>query len=354
MEYSIISFTEKGIGLSEKLAKELIGEAVFLFTKCSRQKETYLYPVAWVKERISEWTGEQMRKRRVLIFVGACGIAVRAIAPWVNDKLFDSPVIVIDEKGEYVIPILSGHMGGANENALFLAKKLGAKPVITTATDLNGKFAVDIFAKKNELAIVNKEGIAKVSAKVLAEETLRISIEPGHLFDENELPEYLQLISYPPKQSVDIVITSENGEFDTKLLLKPREYAIGMGCRKGKESEQIEAFISKHLKALKIVPSQVFILASIVQKKEEAGLISWSRKENIPFLTYTAEQLQEVQKSVHASAFVKDKVGVDNVCERAALRACGEGAKLIGEKCAEEGMTLAIAKRDWSVTFDEA
>lgn len=106
-----------------------------------------------------------MAARHALIFIGACGIAVRAIAPWIMDKLHDSPVLVADEMGKYVIPLLSGHVGGANELAVRLAGALGAIPVITTATDLHDSFAVDIFAKRNDLRICNREGIAKVSAK---------------------------------------------------------------------------------------------------------------------------------------------------------------------------------------------
>lgn len=102
-----------------------------------------------------------MSEKKALIFIGACGIAVRAIASSVNNKLKDSPVIVIDELGKFVIPILSGHVGGANELTVLLAAMMNATPVITTATDINNKFAVDVFAKKCRLAIVNKDGIAE-------------------------------------------------------------------------------------------------------------------------------------------------------------------------------------------------
>lgn len=118
-----------------------------------------------VQESVSVWAGEQMAAHHALVFVGACGIAVRAIAPWITDKLHDSPVLVMDEQGQYVIPLLSGHVGGANELAVRLAGELGAVPVITTATDLHGSFAVDLFAKRNDLWIHNREGIARVSAK---------------------------------------------------------------------------------------------------------------------------------------------------------------------------------------------
>ena len=112
----------------------------------------------FVRESIGEWTEKQMGKNHGLLFIGACGIAVRAIAPQLVDKLQDSPVLVMDEQGRFVIPLLCGHVGGANELARLLSQVSGACPVITTATDIWKKFAVDLIAKKNHLYIENKEG----------------------------------------------------------------------------------------------------------------------------------------------------------------------------------------------------
>ena len=361
MKLSIISFTGTGISLSEKLAKELDDVEVTLFTKCSltmkedretriEERETH---IALVDQSIREWAKKQMDDRNGLLFIGACGIAVRAVAPYLTDKLNDSPVLVMDEKGAYVIPMLSGHMGGANELALQIAQTIGAVPVITTATDLNKKFAVDLFAKKNKLTIVNKEGIAKISSKVLAGEELTISIEPGHLKKESGLPDGVHLVPYPPVQQVDIVVTSEDGELNAIILLKPKEYAIGMGCKRGKEANDIEDFIQHSINELGISSIQLIALSSIEQKRNEQGFLIWSRKANIPFLTFTAEELQEVIGSFHESDFVKDTVGVGNVCERAALKVCEPDGKLVYEKHEENGMTIAIAKRNWSVIFDE-
>ena len=98
---------------------------------------------------------------------------------------------------------------------------------------------------------------------------------------------------------------------------------------------------------------QVYAMASIDRKKDEEGLLRISQREGIPFLTYSAEELERVTGSLHESEFVKKTVGVSNVCERAALYACGEEGRLVYEKHAEDGMTIAVAKRKWSVSFDE-
>lgn len=350
MRISIISFTENGKKLSEKIAAIMTDEECVLYTKAAVLSEDK--NVIFVTKNICAWAGEQMQEKNVLLFIGACGIAVRAIAPHLTDKLHDSPVLVLDEKGTYVIPILSGHMGGANAFAEELAEKIGAVAVITTATDIQNKFAVDLFAKKNGIFITDKDGIAKVSSKVLAGAQVCMAIEPGHLCENAKLPEGLRLTDYPPTQKVDVIVTSSEELFDAVLVLKPKEYVIGMGCKKGKEAAKIEEFILRSINQLKIPESQIFALASIEQKKEEAGFLSFSARRNLPFLTYTAEELEKVEGTFAESAFVKATVGVSNVCERAALKAAGKNGKLIYKKHAEDGMTIAIAKREWSVKFE--
>lgn len=397
MRLSIISFTNNGIQLSRMVAEKLRECEIepFLFTKYScfseaanekkdadsardtLQTEAQVQPVT---ESLTEWTMLQMQEKNALLFIGACGIAVRAIAPCLVNKLEDSPVLVLDEMGAHIIPVLAGHVGGGNELALLLAKKIGAEPVITTATDLHRKFAVDLFAKKNHLHIENKDGIAKVSAKVLAGKEITMSIEEGHFIHKEKIPEGIRLMPWPPAEGVDILITSKrkkaalNENKRASIVLHPKEYVIGMGCKKGKEADKIEALIKKTLKETGIEKEQVYALASIDVKSKEEGLLAWSRKERIPFLTFSAEELGQVEGSFTGSDFVKEQVGVDNVCERAALAACGawcekagleacglqnkEAAKiqpaLVYKKHAEDGMTIAVAKREWSVAFDEA
>lgn len=353
MSLAVISFTKKGTELSKRLAGKWDGEEILLFTKCSDREDGGEDTVCFTSQSVSSWAGEQMGAGNSLLFIGACGIAVRAVAPHITDKLHDSPVLVMDERGAYVIPILSGHMGGANELAVRLSEWTGAVPVITTATDINGKFAVDLFAKRNGLHIENKEGIARVSARALAGEKLTFSVETGHFGEEKGIPAGLCLVPYPPRQPVDIVITSEKRQLDAAIFLRPREYALGMGCKRGKEAEKIETLISRSLEEAGISVTQLLALASVEQKRDEEGLLSWSRKERVPFITYTAAELQAVEGKFCGSCFVKEKVGVDNVCERAALKACGPDGRLVRKKHAEDGMTIAIAKREWRVTFDE-
>ena len=384
MKLAIISFTENGIKLSQTVAKSLSRRKVTLYTKCSRYTAEDL-KVQRVKESLQVWTAQRMAEGDALLFIGACGIAVRAIAPNLTNKLHDVPVLVMDEEGQYVIPILSGHVGGANELARELADLIDARPVITTATDVQKKFAVDLFAKRNHLEIMNKDGIAKVSTRALAGEQLTIAVrvqniefchpkfcevrEEDFTEAENQLLREasmhkqdqeacgveppLRLVPYVKDQPVDIVVSEMQDNKNALIWLRPKRYVVGMGCRKNKDTEELLAFYQETLEQAMVEPGEVYALASIDKKKDEPGLLAISERMRIPFFTYTAEELNRVGACVHSSEFVKAQVGVDNVCERAAFAGCGVSGWLIYEKHAFDGMTIAIAERNWSVILDE-
>ena len=384
MKLAIISFTENGIKLSQTVAKRLSGRKVMLYTKCSRYTAEDL-KVQRVKESLQVWTAQRMAEGDALLFIGACGIAVRAIAPNLTDKLYDVPVLVMDEEGQYVIPILSGHVGGANELARDLADLIDARPVITTATDVQKKFAVDLFAKRNHLEIMNKDGIAKVSAKALAGRQLTIAVraqniecyhpkfcevrEEDFTEAENQLLQEasmhkhdwevcgveppLRLVPYVKNQQIDIVVSETPDNKNALIWLRPKRYVVGMGCRKNKDTEELLGFYQETLEQAMVELGEVYALASIDKKRDEPGLLAISERMRIPFFTYTAEELNRVGACVHSSEFVKAQVGVDNVCERAALAGCEANGTLIYEKQAFDGMTIAIAERNWSVILDE-
>ena len=167
-----ICFSDKGRALIEKLntAAETAGiEKVqpYICMDGGKRKSR-----GFTEVTLDDFTRTGFEKRRPLIFVGATGIAVRAISGYVRDKMIDTPVIVIDDNGTFVIPLLSGHAGGANKLAVTVAALLDAVPVITTSTDVNSAFSADVFAAENHLTIRNREGIKKVSAKAISEDRI--------------------------------------------------------------------------------------------------------------------------------------------------------------------------------------
>lgn len=364
MRLAVISFTRTGYELSEKLKNCMPEYSIELFVKCSaiqNEVDASAGDVMYLEGSIEDWAKEQFQKKNALLFLGAAGIAVRAIASCVDNKLSDSPVLVMDEQGRYVIPLLSGHVGGANELAVTIAKRLEAVPVITTATDLRHEFAVDLFAKRNGLSIVNQEGIAKVSAKVLEGEPVTMAVPAEHL-PEEALPE--GALSEERLQgehlereglSADVWIGADSTRQGTALLyLEPKEYVIGIGCKKGKDAGELLAFVKDCLAEHHIAMHQVAYIASVDVKKEEEGIRKLAEAFQVPFLTFSPEELNQVEGEFQESDFVKDTVGVGNVCERAALAACEHGGVLVQKKKALQGMTAAIAKRKWRIEFYEA
>lgn len=331
----IAAFTEQGKKTAYRTGEIFSDEQVSYFDKES--------------DNLSEWTRQGFLEKEVIIFVGAMGIAVRKIAPFIESKLTDSPVIVVDELGKFVIPVLSGHVGGANEIAERIAVQIGATPVITTATDINDKFAVDVFAVKHRLKIVNKGGIKLISAKILSDEKITVCLESGYeswlgeLSDiRSKFPEGTEFVQYPPENQIDVLITTdENSKYEAKLMLAPKMLVLGMGCKKDKEVEAIEELVTE----CQIDLENVYALASIDIKKNEVGLRQFASRHKLDFITFSRDELLAVPGDFSGSEFVMQTVGVDNVCERAALAGAGPNSVLIMNKTSKNGVTAAVAHR---------
>ena len=334
---------------------------VCAFTKQGRQTTEKLIEkmpslhLKWREdEPLQEWTGEAFADHQPILFVGACGIAVRAIAPFVQDKLTDSPVLVMDEKGKHIIPLLSGHIGGANELACRLAEATGAEPVLTTATDVNHIFAVDVFAKKNGLRIENRDGIRYISDKLLRGQQVSVQLDEAFSFQisEAELPEGLVLYEGRTRSdlSPDLVISTMQNKIrkhnevrkNTEVLyLTAKPYVLGIGCKKGKSLTELRNFVEHHVTEEQ--RRDCYAIASIDLKAEEVGLQELAQYYGIPLITYSSEVLSQVEGSFSESDFVKETTGVGSVCERAAV--CLGKGRLLQRKIAEDGMTLAVAER---------
>lgn len=311
-----------------------------------------------------DWVSYYWDKAGEILFIGAAGIAVRLIAPCLQDKMKDPAVVVMDEKGTFAIPILSGHVGGANELALLLAEELGSIPVLTTATDVQNKFAVDVFAKKQSLLFSDRVLAKEISAGILRGEKIGFYAECPV---KGNLPEGLenctreeQLKKFPlgiaVVQSPDGHKWKDPGgkeEGSSKILsLYPANLTLGAGCKKGKSSEDLKAFFERQLKILGLRKEQVEKIGSIDRKAEEEGLLDLADQWNVPFETWPEEVLGKIESVSKESGFVRQVTGIGNVCERAAIQGSQNG-RLLLEKTAENGMTLAVAAKDWSVTFDE-
>lgn len=289
-------------------------------------------------------------------FIGAAGIAVRSIAPFVKDKFTDSAVLVLDEKGHYVIPLLSGHMGGAVRMADETAELIRAEAVHTTATDVQKKFAVDVFAERNNLSITDRQTAKEISAAVLEGEKIAFCPEYQGCRIEGAVPDELVLCGSreeAAKFRYRIIVADEiSGEKkDGALLLRPRNVTAGIGCRRGISGELLKKGLESILEENGLKPDQLECAASIDLKKEEPAILALTEEYRIPFVTYPAEKLREIMAVTSSSSFVEQTTGVDNVCERAALTCCPEGELICGKRV-RDSMTAALVRRPVILKMD--
>ena len=312
MDISIICFSLTGFQTALKLQEGLNAQGYHteLYKKSKYLEDS-------VTESTGNWTAEHFQKDDGMIFVGACGIAVRSIAPQVASKKSDPAVLVVDECGQFVISLLSGHLGGANALTLETAEILEAQPIVTTATDLHKRFAVDVFAKKNGCEIFFMKAAKEVSAALLAGESVGFYSEFPF---EGSLPE-----GTAPEIGVAVTIHPSCLPFAFTTQVVPPAVTLGMGCRKNKETEVILREAENCLREADIYRQAVGNLASISLKKDEPGLNALAEEWKIPFITYTEEELKEVEGEFTPSAFVRTITGVENVCERSAVLASGNG-----------------------------
>ncbi len=343
MRVDIYAFSVNGAKLCDKLTENLSCHEVNAYVP-----EKYIHFASRVKlreENLYKAAEHSFKNADCIIFVSAVGIAVRAIAPFVKSKKTDPAVICMDERGINVISLLSGHIGGANKLTMKIAEIVGGNPVITTATDVNGKFAVDEWANERNLYITSLKKARDIAARILCNEKVGFASDfkvTGDLPPEINLDE--------KETGICISLDSDKSPFENTLNLVPKIVSVGVGCKKGTDFMDIYTAIREALSSNRISHFAVKSINSIDLKKEEEGIKKTAEVMKVPFNTYSAKELNEIQGSFSNSDFVKKITGVDTVCERAAI-AGSRLQKLIIEKTVVNSVTVAAAADDYEVEF---
>lgn len=352
----IISFTEQGSRWNQALG-ELLVKRGYICENYSVDRFAGPYGLRPLPSDLKEWLGTQWGGCAFL-FIGAAGIAVRLTAPWVKDKFTDSPVVVMDERARYVLPLLSGHVGGASALAGEVAECTGAVPVFTSATDVEGIFAVDVFAAANQLEILDREAAKRISAFLL--EGGRAGLFCPYPVRGELPPQVVLCHTWEELFCMDcgIVILEEGGfnpaytgkEDFCLLRLRPRDLVAGMGCKKGVPCNVLEEGLYSIFEEHGWQMERLSAIVSIDLKRDEKGLSELARRQGVPFVTYPAARLKDIQTVSQSSPFVASVTGVDNVCERAALVHCPQGELLLKKTCLGQ-MTAAVVRRKVEVWF---
>ncbi|WP_434296098.1 cobalt-precorrin 5A hydrolase [Clostridium sporogenes] len=414
MKISIINVTKMGNDIAYKIkehmdadlyskyvTKELIVETSLEYKHphCKDSNLNLLNDKHYFKKEdfnFKEIVKKSFQDYDAIIFISSTGIAVRAIAPFIQSKDKDPAVIVIDSTGKYVISLLSGHLGGANELTEKIAKTIEAEPIITTATDNLNIKAPDIVAKENNLVIedlkkakeiaallVNGQKVAFIDedslidfpkgyvhniedAKGIVFVTNKLYVDKTFLneneqfISENEstykkenltsketvISKYAEENINPINKSVQLTIKHEDLEkqsLDNKCILKliRKNIVLGIGCRKNYDDITMKENVIKVLKEENINFKSINSIVSVEIKKDEIAIKELSKFLRCPFITYSLEEIKKVEHKFKGSEFVRKTIGVGSVCEPSIEL---KGGKIIKGKQKLNGMTLAIGK----------
>ncbi|MCX7856576.1 MAG: precorrin-3B C(17)-methyltransferase [Deltaproteobacteria bacterium] len=316
---AVFYVTERGKNLAHEICKLVEGESV-------------LYRLSKNTIR-SCWNSVKQ-----IVIISALGVAVRFIAPFLKDKSEDPGVIVVDELGKYCISLLSGHSGEANRLALRLSRKINAKAVITTSSDLSGYFSPDLWAKDLELVVEDKHSLTKAVQKLLQVGYINVYL------DNIELPTPSNYIQVKDPDSADLIVSYRRlTNFSNASVLRPKVLCVGIGFNTGTKSERIFSCLNEVFERSKLSLSSIYAIGTINKKETDKEFLKFMRKVNVPVKYFTSSELNSVPLR-EPSINVFNSVGAYGVAEPASLL-LSETGTLIVQKTGFGDVTIAVALR---------
>ncbi|WP_026089174.1 MULTISPECIES: cobalt-precorrin 5A hydrolase [Bacillus] len=307
-QYAIVAITKHGVELARKLHAVFTHSDLYYMSKLERGDEQQKH-IQLFSGSVRLLLPVLFRKYDGLILIISLGAVVRMIAPILQDKKTDPGIVVIDDRGENVISVLSGHLGGANELTHEVAASLGASAIITTASDVQKTIPVDLFGSRFGWVWDSAEKLTPVSASVVNEERVAIIQESGEKnwwTFEREMPSHFTLYSDIQTALIDkpqaaLVIThrklndDEHAILENGVVYRPKSLAIGMGCNRGTSAEEIEQVILNTMDELKLSIKSVKAICTIDLKKDELGLVEVANKYDWEFVYYSPQELNKVK-----------------------------------------------------------
>ncbi|KAB2954182.1 cobalt-precorrin 5A hydrolase [Heliorestis acidaminivorans] len=375
---NIIALTPGGTALAGKISNHFPHSTIWLPEDLQDKKPEGLEALCkhWQKP-LREDFQKIYRQGQPLLFIGALAILVRFLAPLIEDKQTDPPVLALDEEGQYVISVLSGHWGGANELAHKVAQAIQARPVITTATDVKKLPAIDTFARRFNAHLEPREGIKKISSSLLRQQPLQWYMEEkflknwkSYLLAEQSNHEEEPQTPLPPetliawqswpkdkwKQSdncqegtLTVLCTTARVKEQVTLTLYPRYIVAGIGCRRGVSLEKVEKALEQAFESAKISEHCLLAIASGWIKATENALLELAQSRQVPFITFTADEINDCcqqHQEISTSTFVYQSIGVKALCEPTALLV-HPNSQIIQSKRKYGPVTVALAEVPW-------
>ncbi len=342
---AIWAITPNGVAIAKQLTAELSRADLYTSAKIRPHKQPGL-----TFDKLSDAVAQNFHQYTAHIFIMATGIVVRMIAPLIEHKTEDPAVVVIDDQGRHAISLLAGHMGGANDLTGRVAGILDAHPVITTATDVNAKPAIDVLAKTKKLLIENPKAIKTVNMALLTDQQIGLHDPFGIM--QNDIPNAIRLdetdlIKWETHADRAAAVYIGDRQIDLAsnvLRLRPASLVAGIGCNRNTPMHEIKALLDDTFKKYHLAGNSLARLASIDVKADETGLLDLAKALKVALDFFSRDELNRVKDIQTPSKMVEKHVGVKSVCEAAAILTSQRGT-LIVPKQTTPNVTVAIARK---------
>ncbi len=353
---SVVAITRQGVQTALKIKAALDSTAL---SSCVYAPKKYSKNgVISFDKRLADFLKDTYNTVDAVVAVMATGITIRAIAPLLDSKLTDPAIIGVDATGKFVVSLLSGHFGGANELTRIIADGIGATPVITTASDAIGKMCVEDVAKTLHASIENPQSLIAINSAIVNGDKiivvlvgdLKISPLAVGCYEIKKAKDKTEALEIISQFDAGVLVTSESlaiSRFSKPItILRTKRTVVGLGARKDSTQESIINAVDHALDSVHIPLSQVDCFATVDIKKTSEPMVEAVRKLGAPLEFLSVDALRSVKNGDLSpdSAMVQEKIGVGGVCERAALLKAGKNSKLILKKTKLNGVTVAVAE----------
>lgn len=326
MNISIISVTEQGKIVSDKLYESLNDNPLIL-------------SVTQYHKNVKNTIDNVFDKSDCIIGIMASGIMIRSIAPYVTSKLSDPAVLLIDDNANFVISLLSGHFGGANDLTKKISSIIDATPVITTSTDVNNKVGIDSIAKRYYCNLINPQNIKYINKALI--EDRKVTLKLPHIYSYILDDEIRSSYEIEFDNTLAMIVSQID---DHEVLLKPKNIVMGIGARRNINADKVLHAINASCELLNIPPSRIDSFATAEVKQYERGIVDNVNALNKTLTIISMDEIKDYNNNeCSESDFVMKKFGVKGVCEPCSLIANGQNAHLIFKKTAYDGVTIAIS-----------
>jgi len=344
---SVLAITKNGINIGEKLKKLFPNWEIFAPVKLSNQNKS----ITWYSEPTSDKIIELFKNSNALICLFSLGAVIRLIAPHLKDKKTDPAVIVIDDKTNFVISVLSGHIGGANELTQEISEKLNALPVITTAADVNKTIAVDLVGREFGWKIDDDTTVTKISAHMVNAESIGVFQQTNNQKWYKQLPKNVTIYNNleelkKSNSKAHLIISDEiidNELSQESVIYRPQSLVIGIGLHWDTTKDTIKEGIEHCLKKFNLSSKSIAKLVSIKKPEDVQGLIDLGKEMQVPVEYVDREELAEII-TPNPSTTVKAFEGTASVSEAAAIKV-SKGELIVEKQKFPPNLTVAIARK---------